>query len=64
MVRHNKWHSILLVVLLLLITVIPAAAAPAHRESVLLPGWLGAALAVLSLILAASVSLWMRNQKK
>ncbi|MCL4871893.1 MAG: hypothetical protein KJ063_23285 [Anaerolineae bacterium] len=64
MLRHNQWLSLSLVILLLLSTVIPAAAAPAYREPVLLPDWLGAGLVVLSLILAASVSFWMRNQKK
>ncbi len=62
--RQYRWMAISLVLILLIVTVLPVAAAPTFSEPVLLDGWVGGALALLSLILAAGLSFWMRNQRK
>jgi len=62
--KQDKWMMMSVVLILLVITVLPVAAAPAAREPVLLPGWLGGALSLLALGLAAGLSFWMRNQSK
>lgn len=62
--KQDKWMMMSLVLILLVITVLPVAAAPVASEPVLLPGWLGGALSLLALGLAAGLSFWMRNQSK
>lgn len=62
--RQYRWMVTIIVLILLVITMLPVAAAPAATEPVLLPGWLGGVLAILSLILAMGLSFWMRNQRK
>lgn len=62
--RPYRWMVINLVLVLLMMTVLPVAAAPTFSEPVLLDGWVGGTLALLSLVLAAGLSFWMRNQRK
>ncbi len=57
----NTTLSVLVTILLFVVLVAPAAAAD-PSASVLLPGWVGGGLAVLSVLLPAALLIWLRQR--
>ena len=64
--NKKRYYLLWVLLFLLLAMTLPAAALPAQPESVGVspPGWLGGALALLSLILPVVLWLWMRRKSE